>query len=69
MFRFIIYKLPKYKIDEVGSGVDYMYLDSSGGSWQVSKYLVNTSEGALGQTLNQLYMGKAYQVSSHPCVF
>lgn len=58
-----------YKIGEVGSGVEYMYLDSSGGSWHMSKYLVNTSEGALGQTLNQLYMGKAYQVRSHPCVF
>lgn len=57
-----------YKIGEVGSGVDYMYLDSCGGSWQMSKYLVNTSQGALGQTLNQLYMGKAYQVRLHPCV-
>lgn len=58
-----------YKIGEVGSGVDYMYLDSSGGSWQMSKYLVNTSEGALGQTLNQLYVGKAYQVRLHPWLF
>lgn len=65
-FRFIIYKLPMYKIGKVGSGVDYMYLDSCGGSWQMSKYLVNTSQGALGQTLNQLYMGKAYQVRLHP---
>ena len=65
-FRFIIYKLPRYKIGKVGSGVDYMYLDSRGGSWQMSNYLVNTSQGALGQTLNQLYMGKTYQVSLHP---
>lgn len=55
-----------YKIGEVGSGVDYMYLDSSGGSWQMSKYLVNTSQGALGQTLNQLYTRKAYQVRLPP---
>lgn len=68
-FRFIIYKLPMYKIGEVGSGVDYMYLDSCGGSWQMSKYLVNISQGALGQTLNQLYMGEAYQVRLHPCIF
>lgn len=65
--RLIIYKLPMYKISEVGSGVDYMYLDSRGGSWQMSKYLVNTSQGALAQTLNQLYLGKAYQVRLHPC--
>lgn len=65
-FRFIIYKLPMYKMSEVGSGVDYMYLDSLGGSWQMSKYLVNASQGALAQTLNQLYLGKAYQVSLHP---
>lgn len=32
----------------------------------MSKYLVNTSQGALGQTLNQLYRGKAYQVRLHP---
>lgn len=58
-----------YKIGEVGSGVDYMYLDSSGGSWQMSKYLVNISQGALGQTLIQLYMRKAYQVRLAPCIY
>ncbi|XP_051231941.1 deoxyribonuclease-2-beta isoform X2 [Dicentrarchus labrax] len=61
---FIIYKLPKYKIGEVGSGVDYMYLDSSAGSWQMSKFMVNTSQGAIGSTLNQLYTGKAYKSNS-----
>uniref|UniRef100_A0A3Q3WH33 deoxyribonuclease II n=1 Tax=Mola mola TaxID=94237 RepID=A0A3Q3WH33_MOLML len=35
---FIIYKLPRYKIGEVASGVDYMYLDSSVGSWQTSNF-------------------------------
>ncbi|XP_053490179.1 deoxyribonuclease-2-beta isoform X3 [Ictalurus furcatus] len=52
---FIMYKLPKYKQGNVGSGVDYMYLDPSLPNWQMSKYLVNTSEGALGKTLSQLY--------------
>ncbi|XP_034556629.1 deoxyribonuclease-2-beta-like [Notolabrus celidotus] len=61
---FIIYKLSRYKIGEVGSGVDYMYLDSSAGSWQMSKFVVNTSQGALGSTLNQLYMGKTYESKS-----
>eukprot|EP00064_Thunnus_orientalis_P004472 superscaffoldBa00000407_g4484 len=61
---FIIYKLPRYKIGEVGSGVDYMYLDSSVGSWQMSKFMVNDSEGAIANTLNQLYMGEAYKSNS-----
>ncbi|KAK3561893.1 hypothetical protein QTP86_017444 [Hemibagrus guttatus] len=52
---FIIYKLPKYKQGSVGSGVDYMYLDPSLPNWHMSKYAVNTTDGALGRTLNQLY--------------
>ncbi|XP_058493696.1 deoxyribonuclease-2-beta isoform X2 [Solea solea] len=58
---FIIYKLPKYKIGEVGSGLDYMYLDSSVKSWQMSKFMINVSQGAIGNTLNQLYVGGAYK--------
>ncbi|XP_038128163.1 deoxyribonuclease-2-beta-like isoform X1 [Cyprinodon tularosa] len=62
---FIIYKLPKFKIGEVGSGVDYMYLDSAGGGWQRSTFMVNTTQGgALVNTLNQLYKGKAYMSNS-----
>ncbi|KAM8745778.1 deoxyribonuclease-2-beta-like isoform 2-T2 [Acanthopagrus schlegelii] len=61
---FIIYKLPRYQIGQVGSGVDYMYLDSSVGSWQMSKFMVNTSQGAIGSTLNQLYKGKVYMSNS-----
>ncbi|KAB5559254.1 hypothetical protein PHYPO_G00026890 [Pangasianodon hypophthalmus] len=52
---FIMYKLPRYKQGNVGSGVDYMYLDPSLPNWQMSKHAVNTSEGALGRTLSQLY--------------
>lgn len=46
----------------MGSGVDYMYLDSSVGSWQMSQFMVNTSQGAIANTLNQLYKGQAYKV-------
>lgn len=63
ILRFIIYKMPRNRIKEVGSGVEYMYLDSSVGSWQMSKFVINSSKGAIGNTLNQLYMGKTYQVS------
>uniref|UniRef100_A0A3Q2STM9 deoxyribonuclease II n=1 Tax=Fundulus heteroclitus TaxID=8078 RepID=A0A3Q2STM9_FUNHE len=59
---FIIYKLPKYRIGEVGSGLEYMYLDSAVGSWQRSQFLVNTTQGAMANTLDQLYKGKAYMV-------
>ncbi|XP_004067916.1 deoxyribonuclease-2-beta isoform X1 [Oryzias latipes] len=61
---FIIYKLPKYKVGEVGSGVEYMYLDESVARWQMSKYMINTSQGAIANTLKQLYMGKAYMSNS-----
>ncbi|MBN3323876.1 DNS2B protein, partial [Atractosteus spatula] len=52
---FIIYKLPKYKIGSVGSGLEYMYLDPTVKEWQLSKFLVNTSQSAVGRTLEQLY--------------
>ncbi|XP_026873210.1 deoxyribonuclease-2-beta isoform X2 [Electrophorus electricus] len=52
---FIVYKLPKYTKGVVGSGVDYMYLDPSLLSWQLSTHVVNTSKGAIGSTLSQLY--------------
>lgn len=61
--RFIIYKLPRYTKDSVGSGVDYMYLDPSLPNWHMSKHAVNTTEGALGRTLNQLY--QRYEVCLH----
>ncbi|XP_029004714.1 deoxyribonuclease-2-beta-like [Betta splendens] len=61
---FIIYKLPRYKVGEVGSGVDYMYLDSSVGRWRMSPFMVNTSQGALANTLNQLYKGQVYKSNS-----
>lgn len=59
---FIVYKLPRHQVQYVGSGVDYMYLDPSVPGWQRSKYAVNTSDGAVGRTLNQLY--KRYESNS-----
>lgn len=50
-----MYKLPRNKQGIMGSGVDYMYLDPSLSTWQMSKHVVNTTEGTLGRTLNQLY--------------
>lgn len=42
-----------------GSGLEYMYMDSSTKAWALSKYLVNMTQNALGQTLMQLY--EAYE--------
>ncbi|KAG9350894.1 hypothetical protein JZ751_024783 [Albula glossodonta] len=66
---FIMYKLPKYKIGDVGSGLDYMYLDSTLKDWQMSKFLVNTSQGALGSTLKPLYMGEELRSNSSAYMF
>ncbi|CAL1593566.1 unnamed protein product [Knipowitschia caucasica] len=60
---FLIYKLPKKKIGAVGTGLDYMYLDSKMESWMMSAFLVNMTQGAIGQTLSQLYSG-AYKSNS-----
>lgn len=36
-------------------GLEYMYMDTLAPQWQLSKYLINMTQGALGQTLKQLY--------------
>ncbi|KAI1891981.1 hypothetical protein AGOR_G00149300 [Albula goreensis] len=66
---FIMYKLPKYKIGDVGSGLDYMYLDSTLKDWRMSKFLVNTSQGALGSTLKPLYTGEELRSNSSAYMF
>lgn len=50
-----MYKLPMFTGSETGTGLQYMFLDSLTQAWKLSKYLVNMTEGALGQTLQQLY--------------
>ncbi|XP_025972265.1 deoxyribonuclease-2-beta isoform X2 [Dromaius novaehollandiae] len=53
---FLLYKLPKHTESEnAGLGLEYMYMDSLTHAWQLSKYLVNMTQSALGQTLKQLY--------------
>ncbi|XP_069497698.1 deoxyribonuclease-2-beta isoform X3 [Ambystoma mexicanum] len=54
--RFILYKLPKYKIKENDrTGLEYMYLDSQTPAWQMSMRLVNMTQSVLGITLKQIY--------------
>nr|XP_056723495.1 deoxyribonuclease-2-beta [Euleptes europaea] len=53
---YIIYKLPKYmRYEAAGTGLEYMFMDSLTQGWKLSKYLINMTESALGQTLQQLY--------------
>ena len=46
-----------------------MYLDPSVGSWQMSNFMVNSSQGAMGSTLNQLYKGHTYEVGAFDLLF
>lgn len=50
-------------MDSAGSGLDYLYLDGSMKNWDLSPFKVNSSNGATGHTLGQLYQGKGYEVS------
>ncbi|XP_010005032.1 PREDICTED: deoxyribonuclease-2-beta [Chaetura pelagica] len=53
---FALYKLPKHvKGESPVLGLEYMYMDTLAPQWQLGKYLINMTEGALGQTLQQLY--------------
>lgn len=53
---FVIYKLPERLINETyGPGLDYLYLDSKSPGWQVSKFLINMTQGAMAHVLQQLY--------------
>ncbi|XP_041912869.1 deoxyribonuclease-2-beta-like isoform X2 [Alosa sapidissima] len=61
---FIIYKLPKYVMGNAGTGLDYMYLDGSMKNWELSTFKVNSTNGAAGHTLGQLYQGKGYKSNS-----
>ncbi|TRZ22504.1 hypothetical protein HGM15179_004585 [Zosterops borbonicus] len=53
---FALYKLPKHAKGEIHMlGLEYLYMDALAPQWQLGKYLINMTQGALGQTLQQLY--------------
>uniref|UniRef100_A0A8B9EQ47 deoxyribonuclease II n=1 Tax=Anser cygnoides TaxID=8845 RepID=A0A8B9EQ47_ANSCY len=61
---FALYKLPKYtRGEDAGLGLQYLYMDALVQDWQLGKYLINMTQGALGQTLRQLY--EAYESKSN----
>ncbi|NWS75181.1 DNS2B protein, partial [Crotophaga sulcirostris] len=64
---FVLYKLPKHTKGEIPMlGLEYVYMDTLAPEWQLSKYLVNMTQGALGQTLKQLY--ETYESEAKLCV-
>ncbi|XP_069795437.1 deoxyribonuclease-2-beta [Narcine bancroftii] len=53
---FAIYKLPKRTEEQSsGLGLRYVYLDPTTGDWQQGMSLVNSTQSAVGRTLQQLY--------------
>uniref|UniRef100_A0A8C2VX74 Deoxyribonuclease-2-alpha n=1 Tax=Chinchilla lanigera TaxID=34839 RepID=A0A8C2VX74_CHILA len=62
---FVIYKLPARSGpgNEAWRGLSYRYLDGSLGGWRDGVGLINSSQGALGRSLQPLYRANASQAS------
>nr|XP_033780589.1 deoxyribonuclease-2-alpha [Geotrypetes seraphini] len=58
---FIVYKLPKLKNFPLSDGMRYMYQDAMTCGWESGKALMNSTEGAVGRTLQQLYRARGNQ--------
>ncbi|XP_060108402.1 deoxyribonuclease-2-alpha [Heteronotia binoei] len=56
---FIVYKLPKSHHRSSAEGMRYMYQDGHTQGWVEGQSLMNSTEGAVGRTLQQLYMEAA----------
>ncbi|KAJ7316746.1 hypothetical protein JRQ81_002908 [Phrynocephalus forsythii] len=52
---FIVYKLPRRHHGTPAEGMKYMYQDGQTQGWVLGRSLMNTTEGAVGRTLQQLY--------------
>ncbi|XP_007489195.1 deoxyribonuclease-2-alpha [Monodelphis domestica] len=58
---FVIYKLPA--LTNSLKGLTYMYLDGNSGGWQKGATSINSTQGSMGQTLNQLYKGNLSELA------
>ncbi|NXH43537.1 DNS2B protein, partial [Dicaeum eximium] len=64
---FALYKLPKHAKGQIPMlGLEYLYMDALAPQWQLGKYLINMTQSALGQTLQQLY--ETYESKAKMCV-
>ncbi|XP_062975187.1 deoxyribonuclease-2-alpha isoform X2 [Elgaria multicarinata webbii] len=52
---FIVYKLPRPHDSPPAGGMQYMYQDGRTQGWVQGRSLMNSTEGAVGRTLQQLY--------------
>ncbi|XP_072847659.2 deoxyribonuclease-2-alpha [Pogona vitticeps] len=52
---FILYKLPRHHHSTPAEGMKYMYQDGHTKGWVPGRSLMNSTEGAVGRTLQQLY--------------
>ncbi|XP_023575814.1 deoxyribonuclease-2-alpha isoform X2 [Octodon degus] len=62
---FVIYKLPAQSGpgNEARKGLRYRYLDGSSGGWRDGAGPINSSEGAVGRSLQPLYRANASQLA------
>lgn len=62
---FVIYKLPAQSGagNEARRGLRYRYLDSSSGGWRDGAGPINSSEGAVGRSLQPLYRANVSQLA------
>ncbi|XP_001507235.1 deoxyribonuclease-2-alpha [Ornithorhynchus anatinus] len=58
---FAVYKLPELPDSRARSGMSYMYLDGKTEGWREGTGLINSTQGAVGRTLQPLYRGNASQ--------
>ncbi|XP_072458307.1 deoxyribonuclease-2-alpha isoform X4 [Notamacropus eugenii] len=59
--RFVTYKLPA--MPNSLKGLNYMYLDGNSGGWQEGATSIDSTQGAVGRTMNQLYQGNLSELA------
>ncbi|XP_027707134.1 deoxyribonuclease-2-alpha isoform X3 [Vombatus ursinus] len=58
---FVTYKLPA--LPDSLKGLNYMYLDGNSGGWQEGAISIDSTQGAVGRTMNQLYQGNLSELA------
>lgn len=62
--RFVVYKLPAHsRSRDTPKGLTYKYMDQNSEGWQDGVGYINSSEGAVGLSLQPLYRKNSSQVT------
>lgn len=62
--RFVVYKLPAHSgSKDTPKGLTYKYMDQNSEGWQDGVGYINSSEGAVGRSLQPLYRKNSSQVT------